>query len=251
MPFTTASFEVIWPGGNWSSKEVIITITEFECWAQNTGIWEWSWSLEIYMGRFRKIGFFSPKSSNFNRVFHYEPLHFGVTPISNILGPFWYAQYKAIDADTYRYWMLGPTYRDSRRPRIPKAGVEKNQWQWEGKFASHVVFVFFSDFNGSSDWRCSFFYTLRHVFFVWKEAVDCTEDPVWRSQFLVESKGRQTLCQLVQLDLSACRSRIQRAVERRVAQVEMLKQMKGEWLEVFTMAQENVLHVQDSWLLHP
>lgn len=142
MPFTTASFEVIWPGGNWSSKEVIITITEFECWAQNTGIWEWSWSLEIYMGRFRKIGFFSPKSSNFNRVFHYEPLHFGVTPISNFLGPFWYAQYKAIDADTYRYWMLGPTYRDSRRPRIPKAGVEKNQWQWEGKFASHVVFVF-------------------------------------------------------------------------------------------------------------
>lgn len=93
------------------------------------------------------------------------------------------------------------------------------------------------------------FFTLRHVFF-WKEAVDCTEDPVWRSQFLVESNGRQTLCQLVQLDLSACRSRIQRAVERRVAQVEMLKQIKGEWLEVFTMAQD-VLHVQDSWLLHP
>ena len=43
----------------------------------------------------------------------------------------------------------------------------------------------------------------------------------------------------MQLDLSACRSRIQRAVERRVAQVEDGRsKWKGEWLndnEVFTL----------------
>ena len=126
----------------------------------------WMILLEIY-GRFRKIGGFLPNSSNFNRFFHY--FHHSILGYPYILGPFWYAQYKAMDADTYRYcirlehpknswnfWMPGPTYRDSRRPRIPKAGGLEPV-AVGGKFASHVVF--YPGLNGSSDWRCSFFYS--------------------------------------------------------------------------------------------